>query len=455
LHAKVQLQAKVVIPTRFRLIADAGIAGMSRTPTRRHLLALGAAAGLQACASVPDIDSYLADANDPLQRHYATQHALSDGPLVFGNQTQLLEDGLAALPAMFQAMDAAQDHINLEYFIFEDVEVHGRLLSDLLIGKLQRGVAVNIIYDAYGSQTTPGELFDALRRAGAKVLTYHPINPATLLQANDRDHRKIMVVDGRVGYTGGINLSRTYQNPPSAGVPANGDTRLAYWRDTAIEIRGPAVAELQRLFFATWKRQSGDPVRPANYFPPLSRQGVQTVRIVGSAPGDDRPLYYISLEEAIRAAQSRIWLSTGYFVPPHQEREDLDKAARRGVDLRIVVPGHSDVEAAVYAGRAAYGDLLGAGAHIYEMQNAVLHSKLAAVDGVWTAIGSSNLDRRSVVFNNEVDAIILGADTASQVEALLQRDMLMSEEVTLQAWGHRPLDERLNELKARVWQYWM
>jgi cardiolipin synthase len=320
---------------------------------------------------------------------------------------------------------------------------------------LQRGVAVNIIYDAYGSQTTPGELFDALRRAGAKVLTYHPINPATLLQANDRDHRKIMVVDGRVGYTGGINLSRTYQNPPSAGVPANGDTRLAYWRDTAIEIRGPAVAELQRLFFATWKRQSGDPVRPANYFPPLSRQGVQTVRIVGSAPGDDRPLYYISLEEAIRAAQSRIWLSTGYFVPPHQEREDLDKAARRGVDLRIVVPGHSDVEAAVYAGRAAYGDLLGAGAHIYEMQNAVLHSKLAAVDGVWTAIGSSNLDRRSVVFNNEVDAIILGADTASQVEALLQRDMLMSEEVTLQAWGHRPLDERLNELKARVWQYWM
>jgi cardiolipin synthase A/B len=123
--------------------------------------------------------------------------------------------------------------------------------------------------------------------------------------------------------------------------------------------------------------------------------------------------------------------------------------------LRIVVPSHSDVEAAVYAGRAAYGDLLEAGARIYEMQNAVLHSKLATVDGVWTAIGSSNLDRRSVVFNNEVDAIILGADTASQVESLLQSDMAMSTRVTQQGWQHRPVGERLDELEARIWQYWM
>ncbi len=424
-------------------------------PSRRRLLSLGAAAALQGCASIPDIDRYLATPDDPLQRHYTTQRALSDGSLVFGNQTRLLMDGAQALPAMFQAVAAARDHINLEYFIFEDVEVGGIHLSDLLIDKLNRGVAVNVIYDAYGSQTTPGELFDALRRAGAIVLTYHPINPVTLLHANDRDHRKIMVVDGRIGFTGGINLSRVYENPTSAGIPPNGDTRYAYWRDTAVEIRGPAVAELQRLFFATWKQQNGDPVRRANYFPPLPRQGVQTVRIIGSAPGDDQPHYYISLEEAIRAARSRIWLSTGYFVPPHQEREDLGKAARRGIDLRIVVPSQSDVEAAVYAGRAAYGDLLERGAHIYEMQSAVLHSKLATVDGVWTAVGSSNLDRRSVVFNNEVDAIILGADTAAQVEALLQSDMAKSRAVTLQAWEDRPLRERMRELDARIWQYWM
>ena len=221
-----------------------------------------------------------------------------------------------------------------------------------------------------------------------------------------------MVVDGRTGFVGGTNLARVYENAPADGFPADGDDAHAYWRDTAAEIRGPAVAELQRLFFDTWTKQKGDPVRPAQYFPALPRQGVQTVRIIGSVPDEQRPLYYLSVETAVRAAQHRIWLSSGYFVPPHQEREDLAKAARRGVDLRLVVPSHTDVEGAVYAGRAAYGDLLEAGARIYEVRNAVLHSKIAVVDGVWTSIGSSNLDRRSVVFNNEIDAIILGTTTA-------------------------------------------
>jgi cardiolipin synthase len=238
-------------------------------------------------------------------------------------------------------------------------------------------------------------------------------------------------------------------------MPADGDTHHAYWRDTAVEIRGPAVAELQRMFFDTWQHQNGEQVRKADYFPLIPRSGVQTVRIIGSAPGERRPLYYLSLEQAIRAANQRIWLSSGYFVPPHREREDLAKAARRGVDLRLVLPSHTDVQAAVYAGRAAYGDLLEAGARIFEMQNAVLHSKVAVVDGVWTAIGSSNLDRRSVVFNNEVDAIILGADTAAQVEALLQHDMAASAPVTHETWERRPLRERTNEWEARLWEYWM
>jgi cardiolipin synthase A/B len=424
---------------------------------RRNLVALGTAAALEACAATPNVKEYLGDA-DPLQRHYGLQQELDGGSLVFGNQTRLLRDGSQAFPAMFQAMEQAKNHINLEYFIFEDVSWGGQQLSNLLIDKLNQGVAVNIIYDAYGSQATPGALFDELRHAGAKVVEFNPLNPLAALAGhslNDRDHRKIMVVDGHVGFTGGINLSKDYENPPSAGVPASGDTRLAYWRDTAIQIRGPAVAELQKLFFDTWKKQKGPPFDQANYFPPLARQGVQTVRVIGSSPGDQRPLYFVSLEAAVRGAQQRIWLSTGYFVPPHQEREDLGKAARRGVDVRVVVPSHTDVQAAVYAGRAAYGDLLEDSTRIYELQNAVLHSKLATVDGVWTAIGSSNLDRRSVVFNNEVDAIVIGANTASQVEALLQQDMAMSRQMSLQRWEDRPLGERFDEWKARLWQYWM
>jgi cardiolipin synthase A/B len=436
---------------------------------RRRFLALASGAPLAACAAVPDANDYLppasniglapdAASDDILQRQFALQQALSDSPLVAGDEVRLLRDGQTALAAMFEAMQRARDHINLEYFIFENVRVGETYLSDLLIDKLGRGVAVNIIYDAYGSRSTPASLFSELHGAGARIVVFNPINPLAALNGhspNDRDHRKIMVVDGRTGFVGGTNLARVYENAPADGFPADGDDAHAYWRDTAAEIRGPAVAELQRLFFDTWTKQKGDPVRPAQYFPALPRQGVQTVRIIGSVPDEQRPLYYLSVETAVRAAQHRIWLSSGYFVPPHQEREDLAKAARRGVDLRLVVPSHTDVEGAVYAGRAAYGDLLEAGARIYEVRNAVLHSKIAVVDGVWTSIGSSNLDRRSVVFNNEIDAIILGTTTASQVQSLLERDMANSVPITLQSWQRRPFEERMREVGARLWQYWM
>ena len=454
---------------------------------RRHLLSLAAAAPVTACAGTPDLKLYLdgdlrqailgsrkpltrreLDAllsslpedqrADALQRQFMLQQALSESPLAFGNQVKLLRDGAQVLPVMFTAMRGARDHINLEYFIFEDVAWNGTTLSAVLIDKLRRGVAINIIYDAYGSSDTPGALFDTLRAAGARVVEFNPLDPAKTRigwSPNHRDHRKITVVDGKIGFTGGINLAREYENPPSAGVPADGDMNHAYWRDTAVRIEGPAVAELQKLFFATWKQQKGPAITPARYFPPLPRAGVQTIRIIGSAPDDERPLYYISLMTAILSAQHNVWLSSGYFVPPHEEREDLAKTARAGIDLRIVLPSHTDVQAAISAARAAYGDLLEAGAHIYEMENAVLHSKLATIDGAWSVIGSSNLDRRSVVFNNEVDAIILGHDTAAQMETLLRQDMALSHEIMLQEWQQRGLHERFEELKARLWQYWM
>ena len=265
----------------------------------------------------------------------------------------------------------------------------------------------------------------------------------------------MLVVDGRIGFMGGINMDEVYENPPSDGVPANGDMGHAYWRDTAVRIEGPAVGELQKLFFATWKQQKGPPVAPVRYFPPLPRVGVQTIRIIGSAPNDERPLLYISLMTAVLCAEKSVWFSTGYFVPPHEEREDLARTARDKVDVRLVLPSHTDVQATIYAARAAYGDLLEAGARIYEMQHAVLHSKLATIDGAWSVVGSSNLDNRSVIFNNEVDAVILGEATASQVEAMLRQDMAESHEITLAEWRSRGLDERLREIEARVWQYWM
>lgn len=436
-----------------------------------------AAAGLLGrCATVPDIDGLTAhdvglsghapaagggtpDTVDALQQQYDLQRGLSDSPLVFGNQVTLLTSGQEAFRAIFKAIGEARDSINLEYFILADVVSDGVHLSDLLRDRLGAGVKVNMIYDSFGSKDTPADFFDAMRKAGAKVVRFNAVNPflSTRLgwSPNDRDHRKITVVDGRIGFTGGVNLDKAYENPASAGIPPDGDTRHAYWRDDAIRIEGPAVAELQKLFFGTWREQKAPEAAPADYFPTLNRQGVQTIRIIGSSPGDKQPLYYASLLTAMQNAKRRVWLCSGYFVPPHQEREELYRIARAGVDVRIVAPAFSDVQSAVFAARAAYGDLLKSGARIFEMRDAVVHAKLAVVDDTWTMIGSSNLDRRSVVFNNEVDAVVLGNDSAGQVEALMRQYMDAAHEVDLETWEHRSVDERMKELEARVWEYWM
>jgi cardiolipin synthase A/B len=454
------------VPSASRTLSSRPVPGrapLSRCGlSRRRLGALLVPAALAACATAPDVDELVSpgqtDQPDPLQAQYALQAAMRDSPLVFGNSTTLLKSAHDALSAMFVALRKARSSINMEYFILDDVGFDGLRLSDVLLSRLRDGVTVNLIYDAYGSRATPGTFFDTLRQAGAHIIEFNPLDPfASRIgwSPNDRDHRKIMVIDGRVAFTGGINFDRVYENAKSAGLPADGDTSRAFWRDIAIRIDGPAVAELQKLFFGTWRAQKGPEVDPARYFPNLPRTGVQTIRIIGSSPGNLRPLYYVSLIEAIRLARSRVWLSSGYFVPPHQERETLYNAARAGIDVRLVLPGHSDVEDAVFAARASYGDLLEAGAKIWEVQDAVLHSKVAVIDGVWTAIGSSNLDRRSVVFNNEVDAIILGRDTASQAETLIQGYVGDAREVTLAAWRNRPFSERLEELEARIWQYWM
>jgi cardiolipin synthase len=395
---------------------------------------------------------------DALQQQYDLQRTLSDSPIVFGNEIMLLPSGTDAFKAIFTAIAGARDSINLEYFILADIVSGGTRLSDLLINRLRAGVKVNMIYDSFGPRDTPAAFFEALRQAGAKILQFNPVDPfsAGLAWApNDRDHRKIAVVDGRIGFTGGVNLDKAYENPPSAGIPADGNTRKAYWRDTAVRIEGPAVAELQKLFFGTWREQNAPVAEPADYFPQLPRMGVQTIRIIGSSPGNKAPLYYASALTAFQSARRRVWLCSGYFVPPHQEREELAKIARSGIDVRIVAPAFSDVQSAVYAARAAYGDLLQAGVQIFEMRDAVVHAKLAVVDETWTVVGSSNLDRRSVVFNNEVDAVMLGHATAAQVEALMQSYMQVAHKVELRDWRNRPLAARMREWRARIWQYWM
>ncbi|MBK1657973.1 phospholipase D-like domain-containing protein [Paracraurococcus ruber] len=419
--------------------------------TRRGLggLAVGALAG---CAAIPVLPDGPADAQERLA---LVTEALDGAPLTQGNRVEILDGGGAAIAAVFAAIAAARDHIHLEYFILEDVRVPGTWgpgLFDLLAAKLRQGVAVNLIYDSFGSAATPAAALDALRQAGAQVLAFNPLDPVearTGWAPNDRDHRKITVVDGRTGITGGVNLAKVYENSCEAAAAAE-DPQAACWRDAALRLEGPAVAELQRLFLDTWARQRGPELPPRDWFPRLEPRGPARVRILGSAPGERRPRYYVALMTAMAAARERIWLCTGYFVPTWQERRALRAAARRGVRVRLLLPSTSDSPTALDAQHAAYDDMLEAGIEIREVQGAILHAKLAMVDGAWSAIGSSNLDRRSVAWNNEVDAVVLGAETATALEALLERDWAKAKPVTLAQWERRGLWPRLREQRSRL-----
>jgi len=393
--------------------------------------------------------------SDILDRHIAIEEAVTGTPLIAGNRTTILHDGGATFTAMFDAIRGARHSINLEFYTFEDVESGGEHLGTLLLAKRQQGVAVNILYDSHDSADTPPEFLKSLRAAGCLVLEYNPIDPLRArgpYLPNDRDHRKLLIVDGLMAFVGGVNLYTGYQaHPHSELIGSGGDTNV-FWHDTDMQIGGPAVAALQQLFVQHWIDQDGPPLDQSTFFPPLQHQGNEVLHVLGSTPGQPVPAYYATILSAITNAEQRIWLTTAYFVPTDDELDDLESAARRGVDVRLMLPSQSDSQAAFDVGRSHYDDLLEAGVKIYEIQNEVLHSKTAVIDGVWSVIGSSNFDHRSVLFNDEVDVIVLGRATATQLEAEFQADEAKSRAIDATTWSHRSFEERLRELFARIWQ---
>jgi cardiolipin synthase len=394
--------------------------------------------------------------DEDLLRHAASHEPVSPCPLLDGNDIRLLPSGADTLSAMFAAIAGAQDHIHLEYYILEDVHWRGQSLKALLLDACARGVHVAVIYDSVGSLKTPDSLFDDLAKAGAHILEFHPVNPLRkhfVWHLNDRDHRKIMLIDCKTAFIGGVNLSRVYTNPPEAGARPKAED--GYWHDCAIRIRGPVVAQAQSLFLDTWNKHGGDTLPNCDLFPQAGIEGDQVARIAGSLPHEKQQLYFRGIHEAVLNARHRILLTTGYFVPTRREWRMLADAARRGVTVDLILAGVSDVPGALHAARALYGRLLAAGVRIHELHDGFLHAKAAVIDGVWTAIGSSNLDRRSFAFNNEVDAVILGRDTASDLEALLEGWMQRATTVTLEAWRRRSLHEHVAELSARVWERYM
>lgn len=451
--------ARTLLLSWLCLVVAAGCAAVPKVndspPPQPSATIVGARGPLTAAQSRALLDKIAPEPGDAglLKRHMAIEEAVAETPLVAGNATRLLIDGPQTFAAMFDAMRAAKSSINLEYYLFEDVASGDEHLGDLLVAKRQQGVAVNVLYDSFGSSGTPDAFFQRLKDAGVQVVRFNPLNPITF---NFRDHRKILVVDGAKAIVGGINLSTTYQ--PLAGSGGTKGQPAQHWRDTDLEIDGPAVAQLQSLFIAHWEQQKGAALDHDLYFPKLEPRGSEVVRIIGSTPDEKVPRFYVTLLSAVRNAQKNVWLSAAYFVPTDQEEEDLIDAGRRGVDVRLLLPSDSDSKMALAVGRSHYGYLMEAGVKIYEVQNQVLHSKSATIDGVWTAIGSSNFDPRSVVFNDEVDAIVLGSATATALERVFESDFANAAPIDRETWRRRPLGQRLLELfevTSFLWRNWL
>jgi cardiolipin synthase len=408
---------------------------------------------------------------DILKKHVAAEEAISGAPLVASNKVTLLDDGPATMRAMTNAIRAARNHINLQTYIFEDDDV-GRALADLLIEKKAAGVQVNLIYDSVGNIGTPVEFFERMRAGGIRALEYNPVNPLKAQRGweiNQRDHRKLLIVDGRIAFTGGVNISAVYgrssflNSKRKRNTPLPKNAKEAAWRDTHMQIEGPVVAEFQKIFLDTWQRQTDEALSSSSssssstmqFFPPLKSEGAALVRALAStAERADYTIYktYIS---ALAHADKYAHLTTAYFVPDRQIVQAMKDAAQRGVDVRIIFPSFADHTMILYASRSYYDQLLAAGIKVYERNIAMLHAKTAVIDGVWSTIGSTNLDMRSFLHNDEVNAVVLNVDFAERMEDLFERDLKESTEITAEQWRRRGMGQRLREWAVRIVEYWL
>jgi len=402
--------------------------------------------------------------SDIVEKQTLALQDVSGRPLVTGNKVTLLIDGPATYAAMLKAVREAKKNINLETFVFEDDEV-GQFFAGEFMEKQAEGIQVNIIYDAVGSKNTPSAFFQALRDSGINVLEYNPVNPLLTLAGRwhlaQRDHRKMLVVDGTIAFTGGVNISQVYSSSLSGTDGEHEKEELKKresgepWRDTHVQIEGPAVAEFQQLFLETWKDKKGPELQEKDYFPELKPKGSDLVQVIGSTPGELNRVTFIMYVAAFVNAQRSIHLTTPYFVPDEQAVSALADAAKGGLDVKIILPEVSDSGLALYAGHYQYSNLLKAGVRLYERQHAMIHAKTSVVDGVWSTVGSTNMDLWSFLHNNEVNAVIIGVDFASEMEALFNRDLEQSKEVVPGEWRSRPLLPRVREWFAHLFRRYL
>ncbi len=379
-----------------------------------------------------------------LDHHYGVAHpqflrsmgVLLGPALVDGNRVETLLNGDEIFPAMLKAIRSAQRTITFETYIYWSGNI-GREFADALAERARSGVKVHVILDWVGSQKMDEAALDELRAAGVEVGRYHPPRWYTLNRLNNRTHRKLLVVDGRIGFTGGVGIADKW----------NGHAQdPEHWRDTHYRVEGPVVAQMQAAFTDNWTKITGKVLHTANYFPTLTPAGTKLAQVFQSSSEGGAESMHLMYLLSIAAASKTIDISMAYFVPDDIARDTLVAALRRGVRIRIIVPGpHTDAIVVSDASRADWGELLQHGAQMYEYQPTMYHCKVLVIDELWTSVGSTNFDSRSFRLNDEANLNVYDAEFARRQVANFNEDLKHSRRVTYEEWLDRPWSQK-------VWQ---
>jgi cardiolipin synthase len=366
------------------------------------------------------------------------------GPaIVNGNGFEVLLNGDRIFPVMLQAIDGARTSVNFESYIYWSGAT-GRKFADALSARARAGIKVRVLLDWLGSGKMDAALMEEMKGNGVKIVKYHRPHWYNLPRMNNRTHRKVLVVDGRTGFTGGVGISDLWAGDAQ-------DPR--HWRDTHFKAEGPVVAQMQAVFLDNWIKATGEVLHGPDYFPALEGAGKAAAQMFSSSPTGGSESMQLMYLLSITAARRSIDLSSAYFVPDEQTLRALVEAARRGVRIRVVVPGeHTDAETVRRASRALWGALLEAGVEIHEYLPTMYHCKVMVVDALWVSVGSTNFDNRSFRLNDEANLNIHDAAFARRQIEIFEDDIRRSRRVSLQEWRQRPLAEKLWEHAAALFR---
>lgn len=365
----------------------------------------------------------------------------SDAPITVNNKATVLNNGYETFREMLKAIHKAKHHIHMEYFIIKDSDI-GRRFQRALIKKAKEGIEIRVIYDAVGCWRLKEDFFAPLREAGVKIKPFLPVTlPFFGNRLNYRNHRKILVVDGKIGFIGGINIGDEYIGK---------NKKMGFWRDTHLQVKGEAVYLLQVIFLRDWFFVSKEELDEMVYFPRQGFCGQQMIQITSSGPDSYWEAIHQAYFSAINAANKNIFITTPYLVPSESILMALKTAALRGIDVRILLPGRPDHRTVFWASKSHFIELLEAGVKLYQYQKGFVHSKTFIIDDNFVSIGTANLDIRSFLLNFEVNAFIYDEDMAKEMKGYFYQDLQQSKQVFLEDYRKRPFTHKFIESVTRL-----